>query len=82
MATARLTSKGQLTLPKQIRDYLHLHSGDKLDFVIESEGRVLLRPTVIDVRDLKGILKGRTNKVVSIEEMNEAIAQGAIGRKK
>jgi antitoxin PrlF len=47
-----LTSKGQTTIPKPIRDHLGLHAGDQLDFVIEPDGRVTLRPATIDVMDL------------------------------
>ena len=81
MAVATLTSKGQTTIPKQVRDHLKLNSGDKLDFVIESGGRVVIRPTKLDVRELKGLLKRRDGKVLSIEEMNAAIARGAADKR-
>jgi hypothetical protein len=41
---------------------------------------VILRPATVDVRNLKGILKRKTNKIVSIEEMNAAIVRGATGK--
>ena len=81
MAVATLTSKGQTTIPKQVREHLKLNSGDKLDFVIESGGRVVIRPAKLDVRELKGLLKRRDGKVLSIEEMNAAIARGAAGKR-
>ena len=81
MTVATLTSKGQTTIPKQVREYLKLNPGDKLDFVIESEGRVVIRPAKLDVRELKGLLKRRDGKVLSIEEMNAAIARGAAGKR-
>lgn len=81
MTVATLTSKGQTTIPKQVRDHLKLHPGDKLDFVIESEGRVVIKPAKLDVRSLKGLLKRRDGKVLSIEEMNAAIARGAAGKR-
>ena len=74
MTIATLTSKGQTTIPKQVREHLKLSPGDKLDFVIEAEGRVVIRPAKLDVRALKGLLKRRDGKVLSIEEMNAAIA--------
>ena len=74
MTIATLTSKGQTTIPKQVREHLKLSPGDKLDFVIEAEGRVVIRPAKLDVRSLKGLLKRRDGKVLSIEEMNAAIA--------
>ena len=81
MTVATLTSKGQTTIPKQVREHLKLSPGDKLDFVIESEGRVVIRPAKLDVRELKGLLKRRVGKVLSIEEMNAAIARGAAGKR-
>ena len=81
MTVATLTSKGQTTIPKQVREHLKLSPGDKLDFVIESEGRVVIRPAKLDVRELKGLLKRRDGKVLSIAEMNAAIARGAAGKR-
>ncbi len=82
MTVATLTGKGQTTIPKQVREHLKLKPGDKLDFVIESEGRVVIRPANLDVRELKGLLKRRDGKAMSIEEMNAAIARGAVGKKR
>ena len=81
MPVATLTSKGQTTIPKQVREHLKLNPGDKLDFVIEPEGRVVIRPAKLDVRELKGLLKRRDGKVLSIEEMDAAIATGAAGKR-
>ena len=81
MTIATLTSKGQTTIPKQVREHLKLNAGDKLDFVIEAEGRVVIRPAKLDVRELKGLLKRRDGKVLSIGEMNAAVAKGAAGKK-
>jgi AbrB family looped-hinge helix DNA binding protein len=44
MATSTLTSKGQITLPRAVRDQLGLAQGDRVEFTVESGGRVLLRP--------------------------------------
>ena len=81
MSISTLTSKGQTTIPKQVREHLKIGPGDKLDFVIESGGRVVIRPAKLDVRELKGWLKRHDGKVLSIEDMNAAIARGASGRK-
>jgi antitoxin PrlF len=82
MAVSTLTSKGQTTIPKEIRDRLGLAPGDKLDFVVEGDGRVVLRPATVDVRALRGLLRRKGAKPVPLEEMDRAIAQGAMrGRK-
>ena len=73
MATATLTSKGQLVIPKAIRDHLHLHPGDMLDFLVQESGDVLMRPAIEDVRSMKGILHRAGRKPVSLDAMREAI---------
>ena len=75
MATAKLTSKGQLVIPKPIRDYLHLHPGDTLDFLVKESGEVLMRPAIEDVRSLKGMLYKPGRKPVSLDAMRQAIRQ-------
>lgn len=77
MAVSTLTSKGQTTIPKEIRELLGLAPGDKLDFVVEGDGRVVLRPATLDVRSLRGLLHQKGRKPVSQEQMDEAIAAGA-----
>ena len=74
MATATLTSKGQTTIPQDIRTYLGLHMGDKLDFLINEQGDVILKPHVTDVTELKSILP-KTKKKISIEKMNQIIGK-------
>jgi antitoxin PrlF len=72
MATSTLTSKGQTTIPIEVRLYLGLHTGDKLQFIIEADGRVVLEAVTGDVRELKGMLP-KPQKVLTIEQMNKAI---------
>lgn len=74
MPTATLTSKGQTTVPKEVRDFLGLHEGDQIEFVI-GHGEVVLRPATLDVKSLKGILRQEGQKPVSVAEMNSAIKQ-------
>jgi antitoxin PrlF len=81
MAAATLTSKGQTTIPKEIRDFLRIGPGDKLDFVVESDGRVILRPATLDVRQLRGMLKRSGRKAVTLAEMDKAIAAGVARRR-
>ena len=75
--TATLTSKGQLVVPRAIREQLHLGPGDKVDFVVQESGEVLFRPLTCDVMSLKGIVKPRRKTPVSLEEMDKAIARHA-----
>ena len=76
MSTTTLTSKGQLTLPKDVRDRLDLHSGDKLEVFPQEDGTILLQPSTVDISELYGLLP-RPKKAVSLEEMDAAIQQGA-----
>jgi antitoxin PrlF len=76
MPTATLTSKGQITIPKEIREQLHLQTGHRVEFQIDSNGNVSLTPRNKDIRSLKGIIRPRRKKPVTVEEMNEAIAEG------
>ena len=75
MSTARLTSKGQLVIPKDIREYMRLQPGDRLDFIIQDDGDVVIRPMVADVRELKGILNVSGRQPVPVATINEAIRQ-------
>lgn len=78
MAAATLTSKGQITLPKSVRERLGVESGDRIEF-IESEHGFLVMPATRDIRTLKGLVPN-PKKAVSIEDMNRAIAKQG-GRK-
>lgn len=74
MSTATITSKGQLTLPKEVRDDLNLREGDRVSFE-KVDGRYVLRPQNKSVMDLAGILHRPGEKSMSIEEMDEAIGE-------
>jgi len=75
MQQTKLTSKGQVTIPKNIRDFLYLHAGDKVEFVITETNEVLLRPITKKVDDVFGKLFNSNKKPVSIKEMDLAIAK-------
>ena len=75
MALATLTNKGQVTIPKAIRESLGLHSGDKLEFVIVESGKAYIRPVTKKVDDVFGRLHKPGRKPVSVEEMDEKIRQ-------
>ena len=72
MPAATLTRKGQMTIPKVIREHLHLHPGDRLEFVLEDDGKVILVSAVVAAKDLKGILPA-PRKPVTIDDMRRAI---------
>ena len=73
MARSVLTSKGQVTIPKKVREHLDLKVGDPLEFIIQETGSVIVKPAVINLNDLRGLLSGKTKKTVSVEEMNRAV---------
>jgi antitoxin PrlF len=74
-----LTSKGQITLPLAFRKALSLDAGDQVDFV-EAEGGLKVIALKKSVRLLRGRFAGRVRKPVSIEQMDEVIAQAAGAR--
>jgi antitoxin PrlF len=76
---ARLTSKGQITIPVKVRRTLGLRSGDRVQFVEIDGHKFAMTAANRSVRELKGILYKKGRKPVTIEEMNEAIARGAAG---
>ena len=80
MPAATLTTKGQITLPKPIRQLLKLEAGDVVDFVVNADGTIQVRAGRFDVRDLKGLLRKPGRKPVSLEDM-DAVIQTARGRR-
>jgi AbrB family looped-hinge helix DNA binding protein len=73
---ATITSKGQITLPKALRDRLHLSAGDRVEFVLEENDVVRMVPRTTSVTRLKGMLP-KPERPVSVEAMSEAIAKGS-----
>jgi antitoxin PrlF len=74
MTTATLTSKGQITIPADVRRVLNVQTGDRVEFVQVEPGRFELVAATHSVRELKGLF-GRAARTVSIDEMNRAIAE-------
>ncbi len=72
MPAATLTSKGQITIPKPVREALKLETGDRVEFLVAADGTVTIWPVIEDVTTLKGMLK-KPSRRVTIEEMNQAI---------
>jgi len=74
MATATMTSKGQVTIPAAVRKKLRLHPGSKIDFVENKAGETVIRTKTGSIRDLYGFIK-YDGPPVSVEEMNDAIGR-------
>jgi len=75
MPTATITSKGQVTIPKQVRELLRVEAGDEVDFFVNERGDIVVRGVGGDVRELKGFLKRPGQRRLSVEEMNAAIGR-------
>jgi len=73
MPKATITSKGQVTIPKRVRERLHWKSGDRLDFTVDASGRAIVELATGDIRELRGLLQRPGQRPVSVDEMNEAI---------
>jgi len=80
MPTSTLTSKGQMVVPKTIRDRLKLKPGDRLDFIIQEDRDVIIRPVAEDVYSLKGLLHRSGRQTVSVEKMNQVIRERRKGK--
>jgi AbrB family looped-hinge helix DNA binding protein len=75
MPQSTLSTKGQLVVPKEVRDFLRVRPGDRIDFVVGADGQVTLRPAVVDIHELRGILHVPGRAPVSVEEMNRAVRE-------
>ncbi len=74
MVTATLTSKGQLTIPKSVRDSLHLHTGDRLVFIVHGDGEAIMKPVTTSVDDAFGCLHGTGQPRKTVAQMKAAVA--------
>ena len=70
-----LSIKGQATIPKAIRDHLHLKPGDRIKFFLHPDGSVVILPK-IPASTLKGIV--RAHRQASLNDMEAAIGDGAV----
>lgn len=82
MATLTVTARGQVTLRKSVLQHLGIKPGDKIELELLPDQRGLLKAArpAGTIADFVGLLAGRTAKVASLEEINEAAAQGWAGR--
>ena len=75
MITAKVTSKGQITIPKRVRTSLNLHAGDRVAFVVRGDREAVLKPVTKSVDEVFGMLHRPDMTARSVEEMDEAIAE-------
>ena len=76
---ATLTSKGQVTIPKEVRDELRLRAGHRVRFTVEEGTRAVITPVYRRLSELAGML-GKPKRSLTLEEMDEAIARAAVDR--
>ncbi|MEO8093800.1 MAG: AbrB/MazE/SpoVT family DNA-binding domain-containing protein [Pseudolysinimonas sp.] len=79
MSIATVTSKGQVTIPQDVRERLGIVSGTKVEFAERVDGVVEFIPLTGSIMDLAGIVTW-DGPVLTIEEMDEAVAEGAVAR--
>ncbi|HUO25533.1 MAG TPA: AbrB/MazE/SpoVT family DNA-binding domain-containing protein [Candidatus Aquilonibacter sp.] len=77
MSRAKITSKGQITIPVKVRTAMGVVPGDRLEFVEQDKGRFVIIPATRSIRELKGMLRVKRARPVTIEEINAAIAKAA-----
>ena len=75
---AVVTSKGQLTLPKGIRERLGLSAGSRLDFQVDERGWLMARPVTNTALGLAGLLRQPGQKAMSVEAMADAVERSAV----
>jgi AbrB family looped-hinge helix DNA binding protein len=81
MTTSKLTSKGQITIPKEIRERLGVGPGDKLRFLVNEHGKVQILSEKASQEAIIGFLKDKPRKrkgVVTVEEMKETVRQESV----
>ncbi len=77
MPSATMTSKGQLTVPVQVRNAMGLEAGDRVEFVELGKGHFEIMAATRSIRELEGRYYDKRRKPVTLEEMDAAIARGA-----
>jgi len=75
MSISTLTLKGQVTIPKDVRERLHLRTGDKLDFRVEKDGTIRVHPIARKVSEVFGMLAEKAGRAYSTEESREKLRQ-------
>ncbi|MBW2689698.1 MAG: AbrB/MazE/SpoVT family DNA-binding domain-containing protein [Deltaproteobacteria bacterium] len=75
MSLATITTKGQVTIPKDIRESLKLHAGDKIEILVTANGEAIIRPVSKKVDEMFCKLHKPGRKAVSVDSMNNAIQE-------
>jgi len=78
MTAATVTSKGQLTIPKDVREALGIGPGDRVEFVQMADGSFAIKPATKPLMRLKGSIR-KPLSPVSLADMDDAVAEGAAG---
>ena len=71
-----LSIKGQATIPKAVREHLHLKPGDRVKFFVHPDGSVVILPK-LPTSALRGMVSSRLGRPATLDEMDEAIVAGA-----
>ena len=69
---SKITAKGQTTIPIGVRRHLRVRPGDRVTYVIQPDGRVVMMPAALDAKEVAGMLAPAPRRV-TIEEMRAAI---------
>ena len=80
MPTATLTTKGQVTIPLEVRERLGLKAGDRIEFRLGPEGEVVLTSKRIPFEEIFGMLRDPGQKPVSVREMDKGIQRAVRAR--
>ena len=83
MITSTISSKGQITVPKEIREHLHVEVSDKIVFIPQEDGKVVITNIQKSASSLFGMLKHRKpEKAISLEKIDAAIRKRRVHRMK
>ncbi len=82
MTTLTVTAKGQVTLKKEVLQHLGIKPGDKIELELLPEGRAIIKAArpAGTISNFIGLLSGRTQKMATLEEIDEAAAAGWAGK--
>ncbi len=73
MSQSTITSKGQITIPKDVRNILHLESGSKVDFFVNDNGEAIMRPLSKTTDEVFGILSSKKRVKISVKDIDRKI---------